>query len=275
MRKPIIAGNWKMNKTIGETQAFFNAFTDALTQRFSNKPETMKQAGFPELILSPSYISLYTLVNQAKSWTTLQIAIAAQNMSAYSHGAYTGEVSALMLQDIGVNTVILGHSERRQYFNESDDAVAEKTLFAFEQGIVPIVCVGETLEERESGNTDQVVIRQINAVLSAVAAKADLNHPDKLCNLVIAYEPVWAIGTGKVCDAAEANRVCALIRSQFDSGVAERLRILYGGSVKASNADELFAQPDIDGALVGGASLEADSFIAIVSAAFQQEPVVA
>jgi triosephosphate isomerase len=179
-------------------------------------------------------------------------------MESRENGAYTGEISPLMLQDLAVKLVIIGHSERRQYYNETDITVNEKTKSALAHHLTPIICVGETLQQREAGDTDAVVCCQVEAAVREIS-------PADYSKLVFAYEPVWAIGTGKTCDSAEANRVCALIRQTLSKqGNAEQTLILYGGSVKPNNTKELMSQSDIDGALVGGASLEADSFSEII-----------
>jgi triosephosphate isomerase len=189
--------------------------------------------------------------------------VAAQNMHEQPNGAYTGEVSAPMLQELGVDGVILGHSERRQYFNESDDALARKVLVAVDAGLEPILCVGESLTQREAGETEALLTRQVAADLANVP-------DDRLARVVIAYEPIWAIGTGRTATTEQAEEAIALIRGLIESRSAEAaaaIRILYGGSVKPENAEELVSQPDIDGALVGGASLDPEDFAAIVAAA--------
>jgi triosephosphate isomerase (TIM) len=189
------------------------------------------------------------------------VAVAAQNMSSEKEGAFTGEVAPGMLVDLGVTHVILGHSERRQYFAETDEGVAKKTKVALDNGLVPVSCVGETLAEREAGRTMEVVGRQVDAILRAVSA-------DEAKKVVIAYEPVWAIGTGKVASPEQAQEVHAFIRSRIlavhGAAVADVMRILYGGSVKPDNVKGLMALPDVDGALVGGASLKGDSFLKLV-----------
>jgi triosephosphate isomerase len=251
-RRPVIAGNWKMFKTTQEA----SAFVDALWQ----KVQALKGSELPEIVLCAPFTALSTVKQQVEKLGAPFI-VAAQTMESRDNGAYTGEISPLMLTDIGVRWVVLGHSERRQYFNESDETVTAKTLAALKHGLTPIVCVGEELQERENGLTDAVIEQQIRAVCSQLQAS-------DLPKIVIAYEPVWAIGTGKVCEAAEANRVCGLIRHFVgEYGTAEHTRILYGGSMKADNAQALMSQSDIDGGLVGGASLEADSFFAIIQCA--------
>lgn len=248
-RRPIIAGNWKMFKTTQEA----NTFVGALWQ----KVQSLKGIELPEIVVCPPFTALSTVKQQVEKLGAPFI-VAAQTMESRDNGAYTGEISPLMLTDLGIHWVVLGHSERRQYFNESDETVTAKTLAALKHGLTPIVCVGEELQERENGLTDAVIEQQIRAVCSQLQAS-------DLPKIVIAYEPVWAIGTGKVCEAAEANRVCALIRHFVgEYGPADQTRILYGGSVKADNTQALMSQSDIDGGLVGGASLEAESFFAII-----------
>lgn len=191
------------------------------------------------------------------------ISLGAQNVSEHTHGAFTGEVSAAMLSDFGCRYVLVGHSERRALYGETDELVAKKFAAVLAGGMTPVLCVGETLGERESGVTAEVVVRQVNAVLGGQGVGV-------FANAVIAYEPVWAIGTGRTATPEQAQEVHALIRrqlAQLDSGIAATLRIIYGGSMKASNAKELLAQPDIDGGLIGGASLVADDFLAIFAAA--------
>ena len=251
-RRPIIAGNWKMYKTTQEAAAFTKALWE--------KIQPHAGASLPEIVICPPYTAL-TTVKTSSADLKAPFITAAQNMESRDNGAYTGEVSPLMLLDLGIRWVVIGHSERRQYFNETDESVAQKTVAALKHGMTPIVCVGEALQDRENGLTDRVIEQQARAVLTQITA-ADLPK------IVIAYEPVWAIGTGKVCDATEANRVCALIRHFISEyGNAEQTRILYGGSVKPDNTHALMSQSDIDGGLVGGASLEADSFFGIIEQA--------
>jgi len=213
----------------------------------------------PQVILCPPATALETVGRVLEGTRVL---LGAQTMHWEPQGAYTGEISAPMLVDLGCRAVIIGHSERRQYNGERDEDVALKTRAALTHGLIPIVCVGERLEERERGGTDAIIIRQLAAVIGAVA-------PERLGELVIAYEPVWAIGTGLTATGPEAARVAALIRAQLAAagGVAEAVRILYGGSVKPANISEFLDQPGIDGALVGGASLDAVAFGEIVRAA--------
>jgi triosephosphate isomerase (TIM) len=247
-RTPILAANWKMNKTIEETERFLAEFLPKV-------PDSG-----PEVVICPPFLSLKTAVEHC---VQSRARVAAQNMHEQPNGAYTGEVSAPMLQELGVDGVILGHSERRQYFNESDDALARKVLVALDAGLQPILCVGESLTQRESGETEVLLTRQVAADLANVP-------DDRLPGVVIAYEPIWAIGTGRTATTEQAEEAIALIRGLIESRSAEAaaaIRILYGGSVKPENAEELVSQPDVDGALVGGASLDPEDFAAIVAAA--------
>ena len=246
MRRKLIAGNWKMYKTAAEAVALVEEIKKGA-------------AGAPsDTLVAPPFTALGAVVAAAKG---SPVAVAAQNMHFEKEGAFTGEVSAPMLVDAGATHVILGHSERRQYFAETDEGVAKKTKAALAAGLLPISCVGETLAEREAGRTMEVVGRQTGAILDAVSA-------EEAKRVVIAYEPVWAIGTGKVATPEQAQEVHAFIRSRIAAKhgkpVADRLRILYGGSVKPDNVKGLMALPDVDGALVGGASLKADSFLKLV-----------
>ena len=249
-RRPYIAANWKMNKTILEAEAFL----DALLGRLSDDDPT------PEVVVCPSYLSLVWAVAKCAD---SPVRIAAQNMHEEPSGAFTGEVSAAMLVDVRADAVVLGHSERRALYGETDEALARKIPLALDAGLEPILCVGESEAERDADETEAVLSRQVSADL------ADVDDGD-LHRLVIAYEPVWAIGTGRTATSEQAQDACRFIRgllAQRDEGTAEQVRILYGGSVKPGNAAELLALPDIDGALVGGASLEVDDFAAIVEAA--------
>ena len=248
MRKNIIAGNWKMNGTIAETQALI---TGLLSGASNNDKATV--------VVCPPFTSLQAA---HKLLDSSHIALGAQDMSAYESGAYTSEVSASMLLTLGVTFVILGHSERRQYHAETDQLVNAKARRALNSGLTPIICVGETLEQRESGQTEEIVGNQVNGTLCGFSA-------DFIKRSVIAYEPVWAIGTGKTATPEMAQEVHKFIRDRVgerDRTAADSLPILYGGSVKPDNAEGLLKQPDIDGALVGGASLKADDFIAIINA---------
>jgi triosephosphate isomerase len=246
MRRKLIAGNWKMYKTVSEAVAL----VEEIKKGVADAPG--------ETLVAPPYTSLVAAVAAAKG---SPVAVAAQNMHFEKEGAFTGEVSVSMLKEVGVTHVILGHSERRQYFAETDEGVAKKTKAALDNGLLPISCVGETLSEREADRTMDVVKRQVDAVLNALSA-------EEAARIVIAYEPVWAIGTGKVATPEQAQEVHAFIRLRVGAvhgkPVGEALRILYGGSVKPDNVKALMALPDVDGALVGGASLKADSFLKLV-----------
>ncbi|SER80208.1 triosephosphate isomerase [Gracilibacillus ureilyticus] len=249
MRTKVIAGNWKMNKLLGEAVEFVEDTKSKVPS--SEKVESVVCAPFPYLP---------TLVEKAKG---TDLAIAAQNMHFEESGAFTGEVSPSMLKDIGVTYVVLGHSERREMFAETDETVNKKAHAAFAHGLIPIICVGETLEERESNETMNIVEKQVKAAIEGLSE-------EQVRASIIAYEPIWAIGTGKTATSEQANEVCTHIRkvvAQTQSETAaEAVRIQYGGSVKPANVDELLSQSDIDGALVGGASLEADSFLQLVEA---------
>lgn len=240
MRKTIVAGNWKMNKTPSEAKALIEELKPLVASETSNVVFCVPAIDIPAAI---------------EAAAGSNIAIGAENMYFEESGAYTGEIAPNMLTDLGVKYVILGHSERREYFAETDETVNKKVLKAFEHGITPIVCCGETLAQREQGVTIDFVRQQIKIAFQGVSA-------DQAKTAVIAYEPIWAIGTGKVATTAQAQEVCGFIRTVFeelyDKETADQIRILYGGSVNASNAAELFAQPDIDGGLVGGASLKPD-----------------
>ncbi|RUS45652.1 triose-phosphate isomerase [Cohnella sp. AR92] len=248
-RTPIIAGNWKMFKTVPEAVAF--------VADVKGKAEV---AGVESVICAP-YIALPALVSAVKGTS---IKIGAQNLHFEDNGAFTGEISGVMLKDLGVDYVIIGHSERRQYFGETDETVNKKMHAAFKHGITPILCVGEKLEEREAGKTDEVNRVQTEAALAGLTA-------EQVAETVIAYEPIWAIGTGKSSTATDANEAIAYIRSVvsglYGAEVAAKVRIQYGGSVKPNNVAEYMGQSDIDGALVGGASLEPASYIALVEGA--------
>ena len=240
MRKKVIAGNWKMNMLPNEAINFIEELTPLVSDTKN------------EVILCVPYTDLfYSLLNVQGT----NIKIGAQNMHWEEKGAYTGEVSAQMLKSIGVEYVIIGHSERRMYFNESNTVLNLKLHKALEHDIIPILCCGETLEQREKGITLDFVKEQIVEAYVGVTK-------DQVLHTIVAYEPIWAIGTGKVATTAQAQEVCGFIRTVFeelyDKETADQIRILYGGSVNASNAAELFAQPDIDGGLVGGASLKPD-----------------
>ncbi|MEQ1592171.1 MAG: triose-phosphate isomerase [Thiobacillaceae bacterium] len=246
MRKNLVAGNWKMNGSLAENAALLAGVKSALS-------------GIDAVVCVP-----FPYLAQAQAMLSgSSIAWGAQNLSEQGKGAYTGEVSAAMLLDFGCTYVIVGHSERRSLYGESDELVAKKYMAAQAAGLTPILCVGELLDEREAGITEQVVARQLDAVIQVAGVAS-------LAKAVVAYEPVWAIGTGKTASPEQAQAVHAFIRNKIaalDSGVAAGLVIQYGGSVKGSNAAELMAQPDIDGGLIGGASLVVEEFVAICKAA--------
>nr|VFJ92330.1 MAG: triosephosphate isomerase [Candidatus Kentron sp. LFY] len=247
-RRILVAGNWKMNGSIDSAKA--------LVAEIKAGMDKVKNA---EVAICPPFI--YIPIVQSIIEGT-EIALGAQNLAKEDPGAFTGEVAAPMLMDIGCKYVIVGHSERRAYYGETDSLVAQKFVRAQKEGLMPIVCVGELLEEREAGKTEQVVARQLDAVIEAAGVPA-------LENSVIAYEPVWAIGTGKTATPDQAQDVHAFIRSRIaekDLAVAEKVRIQYGGSVNAGNSAELFAMPDIDGGLIGGASLKSADFLTICAA---------
>ena len=247
MRKKVIAGNWKMNMLPNEAIAFIDEFIQ-LVKDTQN-----------EVILCVPYTDLFYALLSAQN---TNIKIGAQNMHWAEKGAYTGEVSAKMLKSIGVEYVIIGHSERRSYFNETDESVNKKIKAAFENELKPIVCVGETLEEREAGKTADIITNQTRLALSGLT-------DEQIKNTIIAYEPIWAIGTGKTATSEDANNSIKEIRKEIEKiygkEVAECVIIQYGGSVKSSNAKELFSTSDIDGGLVGGASLVPDEFAKIVN----------
>ena len=246
MRKLYIAGNWKMNKTPSEAASF--------AKELAQKTGDAKV----KVMISPTFVCLPAVAEAVKGSNVI---VAAQNVNDHESGAYTGEVSCAMLKDIGVSTVILGHSERRQYYGETDEFINKKVRFALENGMDIVLCVGETLEEREAGKLEEVLSRQVSVGLSDVSA-------EKMGGITIAYEPVWAIGTGKTATPEDAENAHAYIRSVlakiFDEFIAENTIIQYGGSVKPSNVRELMAQKDIDGALVGGASLTLEQFLPII-----------
>jgi len=246
MRKPLMAGNWKMNKTIGEAASMLKALKPVVAD--------VKDV---EILVCPPFTALCASNNEIKG---SNIKLGAQNLFWEPKGAFTGEISPAMVKDEGCSYVIIGHSERRQYFGETDETVNKKTQAAFAAGLIPIVCVGETLAERESNVTFKVIEKQVRDGLKGLSA-------DQASTLVIAYEPVWAIGTGKTATPEQAQEVHAFIRkiySEIYKDAAQKVRILYGGSVNPKNVSELMKQPDIDGGLVGGASLEADSFAQLV-----------
>jgi triosephosphate isomerase (TIM) len=248
-RTPLIAGNWKLHKTVAEAEEFIGA----LLPRVSAVVRT-------EVAICPTFTALQAMVDSTRG---SRVAVYAQNMHQAPDGAFTGEVSAPMLCEVGVQGVVLGHSERRGLFGETDKALALKVPAALAAGLLPVLCVGETEEERERGDTQRKLRYQVQEGLARIELK-------QLGDVVIAYEPIWAIGTGQVASAEQAQEAIAFVRALVgdrSQEQAQRTRILYGGSVKPENAAELLALPDVDGALVGGASLNAESFAAIVAAA--------
>jgi triosephosphate isomerase (TIM) len=248
-RVPLIAGNWKMNKTVAEAEAFIASLL----------PRVSTTDGVDVGVCVP-FTDLQAMVDSTRG---SRVEVYAQNMHQAPSGAFTGEVSAPMLVELDVHGVVLGHSERRQLFAETDRALTEKVPAALDAGLKPILCVGETEDEREAGDTERKLRHQVQEGLEKVAT-------DRLGDVVIAYEPIWAIGTGLVATPEQAQEAIAFVRALVadrDREQAERARILYGGSVKPDNAVELLALPDVDGALVGGGSLEVDDFVAIVEAA--------
>jgi len=246
-RKLIIAGNWKMNKTVAEALDLVHG----LKRELANVKEV-------DLVVCPPFTAL-SAVSKAVLDSVLRLG--AQNLSEHSGGAYTGEIAAVMLKEFSVRYVILGHSERRQYYHETNELIARKATAALTAALKPIICIGETLEEREAGKTEKVLDAQLKGCLSGL-------NKDQMEEIVLAYEPVWAIGTGQNATPDQAQSAHAFIRraitAMFDAAVAKRVRIQYGGSVKPANARELMSLPDVDGALVGGASLEVRSFSDIV-----------
>jgi triosephosphate isomerase len=248
-RTPLIAGNWKMHKTVAEAEAFVASLL----------PRVSTADGVDVGVCVP-FTDLQAVVDSTRG---SRVEVYAQNMHQAPNGAFTGEVSARMLVELDVHGVVLGHSERREHFAETDRALAEKVPAALDAGLKPILCVGETEDEREAGDTERKLRHQVQEGLEKLAT-------DRLGDVVIAYEPIWAIGTGRVATPEQAQEAIAFVRALVadrDREQAERARILYGGSVKPDNAAELLALPDVDGALVGGASLEVEDFVAIVEAA--------
>ena len=250
MRKQIIAGNWKMHTDLAEATILVEGIKAALAEGEVSR----------EVVVCPPFTGLSTVADLIEE---TDVRLGAQNMYFEPKGAFTGEVSPLMLTDVGCHYVILGHSERREYFSESDALINQKIKAAFQYDLIPILCVGESLAQREANETQSFIDSQLTAGLEGLTA-------EQVSQMVIAYEPIWAIGTGKTATAEQAGEVCTAIRAKvaalFDAATAEALRIQYGGSVKGSNAKEILSQPDIDGALVGGASLKADDFMAIIKA---------
>ena len=250
MRKKVIAGNWKMHKSNSEAKELVEGL-------LNNTKEIVKTM----IIVCPPFTAL-SLVSDLANGSSLQVG--AQNMYWEQQGAFTGEISTEMIKSTGTTYVIIGHSERRQFFGETDETVNKKLKAALESGLIPIVCIGESLDERESGVTNDVVGNQVEKALSGISA-------EDMQNVILAYEPIWAIGTGKTATPDQAQDVHKFIRSiltkLYNNEIAEKIIIQYGGSVKPENATELLSQPDIDGALVGGACLKADSFSGIIKAA--------
>jgi triosephosphate isomerase len=247
MRKPMMAGNWKMNKNPAEAVALAQAIA-----------ETVAGISQVDRVICPTFLAL-PAVSKAVEGST--IAVGAQNMHWADNGAYTGEISAPMLKGLA-EYVLIGHSERRQYFGETDETVSKKVYAALAHGLIPIICVGETLAQNESGETHAIVGAQVRAALLGVDA-------NQLQNLLIAYEPIWAIGTGKAATSAQAQTICgetvrATLADLYGNESAQTVRILYGGSTNAKNIGEIMQQPDIDGALIGGAALKADDYSAMV-----------
>lgn len=254
MRKRLIAGNWKLNKTKKETLEF----TSTLCPELKKNSLTDEV----EVMVIPSFTSIETAVN-CKKESGSGLMVGAQDISQYASGAYTGEVNAEMLKELEIDAVLVGHSERREVFQENNDVIAAKLKTALDASIKTILCCGEPESVREAGTTDEFVAGQIESALAPIKEMTNLDQM-----LVIAYEPIWAIGTGKTCDAAEADRVINMIRSKVKEilgDVSEKIRILYGGSVKPENIEEIINKNDIDGALVGGASLKNDAFLQLIT----------
>ena len=248
-RVPLIAANWKLHKTVAETEDFLDRFV-----------ASAGDLGAVEVVICPPYLALAAAVERTRR---SPIRVAAQNVHEAESGAFTGEVSIPMLAELGVGGAIVGHSERRQLFGETDEALARKVPALLAAGLEPILCVGESEAERDAGETEAVLRHQLEADLAEVA-------DGDLARVVIAYEPIWAIGTGRTASPEQAEDACAFIRALIesrDADAASTIRVLYGGSVKPQNAAELFAQPDIDGGLVGGASLDPEDFLALCRAA--------
>lgn len=248
-RRPMIAGNWKMNLSLLEAASLVKAIREGIQDQDS-----------ADVLVAPPFTALQVvkgLIGDAG------IILCAQNMHWESSGAYTGEISPAMLSEVGCSHVILGHSERRSFFKETDEMIDLKANAAVKSGLIPIICIGETLEEREAGETFEVLKTQINGSLNNFMASSMLPH-----SIILAYEPVWAIGTGRTATPEQAQEVHQFLREclteSFDAGTSQAIRILYGGSVKPDNIKDLISKPDIDGALVGGASLKADSFVPII-----------
>lgn len=252
MRKPLVVGNWKMNGTLTSVAALADGVLAGL-------PGESVECG-----VCPAFVHLQAVAAQLRN---SRLRLGAQDVSEFGPGAYTGEIAAEMLVELGTHFVIIGHSERRSFFGDTDERVLAKTRRARTAGLTPIICVGETLSERKQGVTEAVVARQLELLLSAPDAR------ELLTPAILAYEPVWAIGTGETATPEQAQAVHRFIRgrvAECDTELAERMRLLYGGSVKPGNAAELFAMPDIDGGLIGGAALKAEDFLAICLAAQQR-----
>ncbi len=251
-RKTIIAGNWKMNKTPAETKKMFDELK-----------VTCGKQKWCDVVLCVPFVDLPVACRCSRD---AKIGVAAQNMHYEEKGAFTGEVSAEMLRELGVKYVVIGHSERREYYGETDKAVNLKVKKALETGIRPIVCVGETLEQREYDVTEEHIAMQVKIALADIPA-------EKVRKIIFAYEPIWAIGTGKTATSEQANEVCSLIRSviraKYGARVARSVTIQYGGSMNPKNAAELLSMPDVDGGLIGGASLKTEDFVAVINAANQ------
>ena len=255
MRKPIIAGNWKMNLLQNEAKELAQGVLNWI------KNSNISKDILPEVVVAPVATSLYVVNEVLQQAGCGCVKLSAQNCHWEENGAYTGEMSVQMLKDAGCQYIIIGHSERRQYFSETDEMINKKAKAILAQGLTPIICCGETLEQREQGVTDKHISSQIEKALEGLTE-------EQIAKSVIAYEPIWAIGTGKTCDSQEANRVIAMIRNVVrtlsSASAADSIRILYGGSVKPATIEEQMSQSDIDGALVGGASLKTDSFTGII-----------
>ncbi len=262
-RKPMIAGNWKMHNTIKESME--------LVKGLGEEIKDLDKNAMPEVVLAPVFTSLSSVNDKLVECGCKKMVLASQNCYYEPKGAFTGEVALSMLKEFeSLEYVIIGHSERRQYFGESDEMINKKAIAILANGLKPIICCGETLEQREQGVTDSHIQKQITTALNEISA-------EDTAKSVIAYEPIWAIGTGKTCDSTEANRVIKMIRETVKNlkgeNAANSMRILYGGSVKPETIEEQMAQSDIDGALVGGASLKADSFAKIIKGAMVKAAV--
>lgn len=253
-RKPIIAGNWKLNKLTGEAKELVNGIMEGV--------KSFSKEELPVVVVAPTATALSTVSQAMADCGCGKVALSCQNCYWEESGAFTGEISVPMVKDLNCEYVIIGHSERREYFSETDEMINKKAKAILAGGITPIICCGESLEQREAGVTDSHITSQIKAALEGISS-------EDVAKSVIAYEPIWAIGTGKTCETPEANRVIAMIRNVVKEVAgaesAEAIRILYGGSVKPTSIEEQMSTSDIDGALVGGASLKADSFVGIIT----------